>query len=425
MAWRLGGKRDGAPQSITFPTPPGAAADDTLAVALAAKQLVESRRHAITNAEVSRAIYGARRAVPLDVPTVAGWADQWLTDRRRFRDVQPDTLTTYERILRLRVLPRLGHLYLTEIGPDTIRDWVAWLETQKTVERPSVPSRPLSAQAVRSAHGILHQLLGAAVPRWLPTNPAARPAGARKHTAGLPKVVPFEGMFLEPQEVDAILRNAEPPIRDLIYAAVRTGLRLGELLVLRVQDVTFTGKRPAIKVVRALKRDGTIGPPKSDRSKRDVTISKEVVAVLAARAAGRKRGDLLFTAPMGGRWAPSHLRRRYWVRAIAAAQRCPEHPPPLPPWPARGVRRKWRPDEVSTCACPGRLHRTPRFHDLRHTHVSLLVEDGWTPKRVQLRVGHSTFAITMDIYGHLWERGDEGRLDSIERLLAMREDESA
>lgn len=425
MTWRLGGKRTGDPQSITFPTAPGASKDDTLAIALAAKQLVESRQHAITNAEVSRAIYGTQRAVPIGVPTVAEWVDQWLADRARFRDVQPDTLVTYGQILRLRVLPRLGHLYLTEIGHETIRDWVAWLETQKTRERKSAPARPLSPQAIRRAHGILHQLLGAAVPRWLPANPAAKPAGSRKHTSGLPEVVPFEGMFLEPWEVQAILDNAAPPIRDLIYVAVRTGLRLGELLVLRAQDVTLTGKRPQIKVCRALKKDGKIGEPKSKKSRRDVTISKEVVAVLAPRVAGKKRDALLFPASKGGVWGPSWLRKHYWVPAIAGAQRCAEHPPPLPPKPARGVRRRWRADEVSTCACTGRLTRTPRFHDLRHTHVSLLVEDGWTPKRIQLRVGHATYAITMDIYGHLWERGDEGRLDSMERILAMKDDEAA
>lgn len=392
-------------------------------IAEIAKRLVESRRHAITNAEVSHAIYGEKRAVPVGVPTVAEWIDMWLADRARFRDIEPDTLATYGRILRIRVVPRLGHLHLTEIGQETIRDWVAWIQTQKTRGRKGSKPHPLSPQTIRSAHSTLHQLLGAAVPRWIPTNPAAKPAGSRKHATGLPKVIPYEGMFLERWELKLILDNASPKIHDLIYVAVRTGLRLGELLVLRVQDVTLTGKRPVIRVRRTLKKDGSIGDPKSERSRRDVTISKEVVAVLSKRAAGKKRSDLLFPAPRGGVWDPHSLRKRHWARAVAGAQRCTEHPPPLPPRPVHGPRRQWRPNEVSTCACRGRLQRSPRFHDLRHTHVSLLVEDGWTPKRVQMRVGHANYQITMDVYGHLWEHGDEDRLDSMERLLATADDE--
>lgn len=78
---------------------------------------------------------------------------------------------------------------------------------------------------------------------------------------------------------------------------------------------------------------------------------------------------------------------------------------------------------MSTCMCPGRLKRTPRWHDLRHTHASLLVEAGWSPKRVQLRMGHATYQITMDIYGHLWEGDDSDRLDDVERLLLLADDE--
>lgn len=408
VAWRNSGRT--GKQTTTW---------STYKFACKAAELVETRERRITAAEVREILLGTTvTAADAGVPTLRVFVDDWIKDRRKHLDVQPDTVEEYLRILRLRVLPHLGERYLTELTEDLLREWVTWACAQ-----PSRRGGTVSAGSVRKAHAVLHQVLGAAVPRWLPTNPAARPPGTRKHRTGLPKVVPFDAMFLEPWELKLITECCPAAIRDLVFVAARTGLRLGELLVLRVQDVILTGKRPRILVRRALKKDGTIGPPKSAKSTRDVTISKDVGKVLTARIAGRRQSALIFTAPQGAMWRPDNLRSRYWLPAVAAAQRCAVHPPAAPVKGPTGPARKLRTDEVSTCACPGRLKRTPRIHDLRHTHASLLVEAGWMPKRLQLRMGHATFAITMDIYGHLWEqRGDAERLDAVEKLL---EDEAA
>jgi hypothetical protein len=73
-----------------------------------------------------------------------------------------------------------------------------------------------------------------------------------------------------------------------------------------------------------------------------------------------------------------------------------------------------RPDEVSTCSCPSRLHRKPRFHDLRHTHASSCIEINMNPKKIQGRLGHASYSITMDIYGHLMETGTTEELDRLD-----------
>lgn len=421
VKWRYGGKRGGAPQTLTFRVPDGHRPDGTRKLAETAKLFAESRSHNVTRAEVANAVLGETPAAPLGVPTFAEWVPTYLGLRSRSGEIQDDTLARYSQILHKRAVPYLGGRYMldTEITPDVIKDWVAWMIA--TARTPH--GKELNPETIRRAHAIVHGCLGAAVPRYLSTNPAARPAGARKHITGLPKAVPFQGVFLEPWEIELIMSSCSEQIRDMAYVDVRTGLRLGELLVLRPEDVVLDGRRRHIKVVRALKDDGSIGAPKSAKSRREVTISDEVCEVLAPRLAGKRRGDLIFPAPRGGLWHENNLRRRHWQPAIAAAQRCDAHPPPEPPKPVRGPRRKLRVDEVSTCMCPGRLKRTPRWHDLRHTHVSLLVEAGWSPKRVQLRVGHANYQITMDIYGHLWERDDSDRLDDVEQLLLMADDE--
>lgn len=423
VKWRIGGGRSGAPQTLTFRIPPDHKPDATRKLAEAARQLAESRAHNITRDEVRVAVIGDTPSAPVGVPTFGQWVDTYLDKRRQSGEVQGDTLDRYKQILYGRAVPYLGGRYMvdTEFTPDLVKDWVAWVIATKRKQN----GDPLSAQTIRRAHAIVHGCLGAAVPRYLSANPAARPMGARKHISGLPKVVPYQGMFLEPWELATIQDYCDEAVHDLVYIDARTGLRLGELLVLRPEDVIPDGKRPRVKVARALKDNGKIGPPKSAKSAREVTISPEVAQKFVTRMSGKRRSDLLFPAPKGGLWDENNLRRRHWQPAVAEAQRCSEHPPEEPPKPARGPRRKLRIDEVSTCMCPGRLKRTPRFHDLRHTHVSLLVEAGWSPKRVQLRVGHANYQITMDIYGHLWEGDDSDRLDGVEKLLLMADDERA
>lgn len=409
--WRNG--RGSKKQSATFYSQQQAAS---------AKTLAEARGHNITREEVYAAVLGidldADNAKP--PPTVAEWAGQWVAERKQIGDVQPDTLVDYQRILMRRILPKLGTLPLTGVTREVVQGWIAWLRTQRTRS-----GAPLSAQTVRRAHGVLHSLLAAAVPEWFEVNPAARRPGERRN-AGLPKTVRYEALFLTKEELGMVVRACPPQIRDLVVTLAGTGLRLGEALALRVEDVAIGAQgRGTIRVRRALKRDGSIGTPKSARSRRDVSLSRELAALLAERISGKPRHALVFPAPRGGFWHSGNLHQRYWQPSIASARRCLKHPPALPPKPRSGPRRKWRSDEVSTCECPTRLHRAPRIHDLRHSHVSWLIEAGWDITRISRRVGHESITTTVDIYGHLWQEEDDTQLDAIDRLLALAEDEAA
>lgn len=410
VEWRRGG-RTGSRESCTFPTQ---------RLAESAARLIEARQHKITDVEVYAAVAGIQPGGAADLPpTVTELAERWITRVQDAGGNQPDTIADKRRILKRHILPHLGDLPVTSeaLGDDTIVGWVKWMRS-----RPSARGGTLDADTIRRAHEVLRSLLGSAVPRWLATNPAARLA-----TRGieLPKSTVHEPLFLLPAELARIEACCDEWIADMVYVDARTGLRLGELLTLQVEHVVVSGNRKRIMVRRALKRDGTIGAPKSRRSRRDVSISSEVADRLAPRVKGRASTALVFTAPGGGMWHPSNLRQRHWLPALAEAQRCPEHPPLEPPKPARGPRRKLRADEVSTCECPGRLHRVPRWHDLRHTHVGLCAEAGWELIRVSRRVGHDKIDTTMNIYGHLWDLESDDRLDAVEKLLLVASDEAA
>nr|WP_281583258.1 tyrosine-type recombinase/integrase [Verrucosispora sp. WMMC514] len=239
-------------------------------------------------------------------------------------------------------------------------------------------------------------------------------------------------MFLTPGEVERIHAHCDRQIADMWLVLVRTGLRLGELLVLRVQDVTVEGDEPEVRVRRALKHGGRIGLPKSATSIRAVTVDSEVAVLLARRCKGKGPRELVFPCPgkkSGERtWRENNLYRRHWLPSIAAAMRCEQHPPPEPPKPARGPRRKLRPDEVSTCGCPGVLRRRPRLHDGRHTHATDLIRAGWELHDVQKRLGHASPLTTLTIYGHAWDGPKRAQLDELaerRRQRLMADDEAA
>jgi integrase len=398
--WRNGG-RGGRKQSVTTASSRRAKT---------VQSFVEERAHRVTADEVYRALFpdGDRNT---DTPTLAKWFTTWV-DGRVGDGIQPDTLRGYRQMAGKWIVPRLGEYQLDALNEDAVTDWVAWMKG-----RESRHGRIVSGTTVRHVHALLHQILAAAVPKYIPSNPAAVPRGSRRGTKGLPKQVQYEATFLEPAEADLVIAACGPEIRDLVRMALLTGLRLGELLVLRVQDVDL-GEHPAVEVRRALKNDGTIGPPKSVRSRRTVTLSGKTVKLLAPLVEGRGRSALLFPAPTGRMWGKHSLERRYWSPAVAAAQRCSQqqHLPPAPPKPKHGRTRGYRLDEVSTCDCPTRLHKAPRFHDLRHSHASWMINLGEDIFALSRRLGHQDISTTTSVYGHLLRHGDGRKLSALDDL---------
>jgi hypothetical protein len=116
ITWLLGG--NGPKQSCTFTGPYEA----RLKLALAAKELVEARRHNITRRECYEAILGAPAPTDTVVPTFAMWAQQWLTELLDKGQLPAATVDRYEQVLRNRVIPYLGHCRITDINEQDITD---------------------------------------------------------------------------------------------------------------------------------------------------------------------------------------------------------------------------------------------------------------------------------------------------------------
>jgi integrase len=414
--WRLGGGRDGARQSCTFSGPAKARRD----LAEAAKSLIEARGHNVTRTEVYAALIPDGGLPDEMVPTLKAWSQTWLERLAKNESVDAGTVKLYRRVMKLRVLPFLGNYRLTEIV-DVFEDWGAWLKTRRTVRpnrsRSKGVGEPLAQSTIGLAYAVLQTCLQAAVPKWLSSNPAYRSRRGKRGTPALPGSEPFEGIFMRPEEVRLILDNCSPLIYDMVITLLSTGLRIGELLALDGQNITRHNGQVVVQVRRAIKSDGEIGVPKSHMSKRSVTVNADTGRMLWGRALECRPDQPLFTNRHGKRWNEQNFRNFYWWQAVASAQRCPEHPPSPRPRTGPGRKPKLGIWDVSVCGCPGRLRRRPRPHDCRHTHASALIQAKWSPKKIQARLGHSNYLITMNTYGHLWDLGDTEELELVHGLL--------
>ncbi len=164
----------------------------------------------------------------------------------------------------------------------------------------------------------------------------------------------------------------------MIYLALATGARLGELLALRWREVDLDrGNLQVIRTARRITGKGiAYSEPKTHRSRRPVALSGETVQVLREhwRAQAERRlelgptyadNGLVFASLTGHPLDDSNLRRAF-RRTLADA----------------GLPRL-------------------RFHDLRHSAATLMLRAGVHPKVVSERLGHATVGITLDTYSHV------------------------
>lgn len=309
--------------------------------------------------------------------TLAEWLDVWQPAWQA--GLKPSSAASEPARIRNHIRPALGAHELDDITATVVQAFVSRL------------SGKLAPKTVRNVHGLLHKILTAAVhARLVRANPA-------EHTI-LPRRVRREMRFLAEPEVGRLLAAVPAHWRPLVLLLVSTGLRWGEAVALRVQDVdVLAGKLTVLRTMHELPGTAEIvfTDPKSQMSRRTVTFTKKVGLALTGLVAGKARGELVFTAPMGGPVRVRNFRRSSRTRAD-------------------GTRRAmgWS----AWCEQAGLAGL--RIHDLRHTHAAWLISAGVVLTGVQRRLGHSSIAVTSDLYGHLMPVVDESILAAVEAALA-------
>jgi len=309
---------------------------------------------------------------------LADWVAAWLPSYEA--SLKPSAAHSEPSRVRNHVLPLLGQHALDDIDTLTVQRWVARLLSGDGPTSNGRIRKPLAVKTVHNCHGVLYGIMQAAVEqRLIRSNPCV--------STKLPKRIHKEMRFLTEPETGRLLAALPPHWRPLVLLLIATGLRWGEAVGLQVGQVDVLAKVPSLRVIRALHElSGSarivFTEPKTARSRRTVTFTKRVADALLGLVAGKDRAELVFRAPRGG---PARTRnfRRTWLKATAAAG-------------LAGLR----------------------VHDLRHSHAAALISAGVPLTAIQHRLGHSSIAVTSDLYGHLLPQVDDNILAAVEAALA-------
>jgi integrase len=298
--------------------------------------------------------------------TVGTYLERWLEAVRP--NLAPTTRRGYEGLLRHQVIPYIGDIPVSKLRPLHVQQLYARLREEGRADGKG----GLAPRTLLHVHRVLSEALGQAV-RWQ--------IMARNVCQAVEAPQPRrpEMRALPPEEVRRLLelaKAADNTYSDAVILALHTGLRLGELLALQWEDVDL--ERGTVSVRRTLENVSGIAfrEPKTAKGRRVVPVGPTVVERLRRRrrqqleeclAAGPSWQDrgLVFTSSDGGILSGFALRRAFY-RLLSKA----------------GLPRV-------------------RFHDLRHTHASLLLTRGVHPKVVSERLGHATVGITLDTYSHV------------------------
>jgi integrase len=292
--------------------------------------------------------------------TVGEYLDSWLSDSVR-GTVRSSTFERHEGIIRLHIKPSLGRVWLKKLTPAHVRG----LHREKL-------DAGLAPATVGKIHSTLHKALSQAVSDGIvPRNAADVKA---------PRPTPEEMRPLSETEVRAFLdvaRESGDRFEALYVLAITTGLRRGELLGLRWDDVSM--ERSTLRVGRALVREGgrhTLGETKTRRGRRQINLTPRTVSTLKAH----RKKQLEEKIKLTGLYKDHGL-------IFATRVGTPINPENL-------VNRSFKP-LLERASLP-----EIRFHDLRHTCATLLLGRGVHPKLVQELLGHATIAMTLDTYSH-------------------------
>jgi integrase len=275
----------------------------------------------------------------------------------------------------------LADMPLEEITEEVAGAWVTGM-----LEGDGLPAVP-SAKTVHNVFGTVSSVVKQAVRNGLVERNTFAGLGA-----GL-MADRAEQVHLSEDEFDLVRSHLQGIDAELAEWLFESGMRFGEATALRWRDLDYA--KGTASVVQAWKRGPesvyVLGTPKTLRSRRTIVMPAAILARVRARDPRFQRGrrslaateGLVFTMDDGQRVTQNAFYRT-WMRAVQQAH-------------GEG------------------LLKTPRIHDLRHSHATLLLAKGVDILTVSRRLGHSSVAVTGDIYGHLGSSSDEAILAALDR----------
>ena len=293
--------------------------------------------------------------------TTGQWMDVWFENCAKIK-VRPSSHQTYRGYIDNHIKPNIGDIPLGKLSSLHLQKLYKKLLAGGRVERIEAKgqSKGLSAKTVRNINQVISSAMDfARNQKLISSNPT--------DGCALPKLEHKEMKTLPVEQLTSFLREAkESGVFELYYIELATGLRRGELLGLKWEDIDLA--QGSLRVQRQIARiNGEVieGPLKTKNAYRTLPLSADAVGVLQEQ---RKKGGsspYVFPSPTGGPISPDsvlHMLHRVLKRA--------------------GLSKV-------------------RFHDLRHTFATLALQNGVDIKTVSGMLGHYSAGFTLDTYTHV------------------------
>lgn len=311
--------------------------------------------------------------------TLKEYMQGWLTNAKATK--RPTTWVHYEELNRLYISPNAGRIKLKDLRAEHIQGLYNKLLEEN-----------IGVHTIRKTHALLHSALQQAVKIGsINQNPASNVDPPRKPTR--------EMAILTESQVSQMLVAAKGHRWEALYhLAIVTGMRESELLGLKWTDLDWS--RKYLKVERQLQRPGGNGvefsPPKTGYGKRSLALGEITTEVLRAHYEGQQSERLA----AGENWEEYGL-------IFTTSNGTPIH--------QRNLQRDFK-------ALLKRAGLPPiRFHDLRHTAASLMLNHDVPVIVVSRRLGHARTSITLDVYGHLLPSMQAEAAELIDELVVPTE----
>jgi integrase len=350
--------------------------------------------HATVRVDIRKGIHTA----VANSPTVAEAAEDWLAFVK-LEGRERSTLTQYRQHVDHHINPRIGREKLAKLTTPRINEFRDDLLAHM--------SRALAKKVLTSLKSLLRDAKrrgNVAQNVALDVSINADKRGKAKLKVGVDIPTTYE--------IKLIINAASGKRRPLLLTAIFTGLRSSELRGLRWSDVDL--RRAELHVRQRADRFNVIGRPKSESGDRTIPLGPLALSTLKEWKLACPKGDLGLVFPNGNGKLENHgniIKRILWPVQVEAGVTVPVKDASGKP----------------VCDKDGKPVAEPKYtglHALRHFYASWCInrkQDGGLElpmKTVQERLGHSTMAMTSDVYGHLFPRRDDGsEMADAERLL--------
>jgi len=307
--------------------------------------------------------------------TLERYMESWLTGKDL--SIRQNTARNYRRYAEQDILPVIGKMRLQNILPAHIRQLYLRMQAEGKGSR-----------TIQLVHATLHCALKQAVKeRLIGYNPM--------DAVERPKVETKEfHIFTESQARTFLEAASGHPYEVLFYLALTTGLRKGELLGLMWEDMDW--EKGTLRIERQLQQaynsSAVLVPTKTRSGRRQIKLGRIGLTMLEAH---RQRQEAQKTLA-GNTWKENGMIFTTGIGTYASQSKVSKEF-------KRILQKNGLPDI--------------RFHDLRHTSLSLLLDMGTPVNTVQHRAGHSKASVTTDIYGHVMAHSQDAAAENIEQIV--------